>query len=512
MNNRFIKFILILLLVFTPIAFGSVELWAFSLMELGILLIIVLWAIQKLITPNSLATLRCAERAELQTQNSAIRNLSEPEGSPSGAEAPLGRRLSRRPHSAISWVLLSLFLLLVLFQMVPLPAEIVKFLSPKTYALRFELSPLSFELSTSNFSISFVPFLTRIEFLKWLTLSGFFLFLLSWKYFDQRAIRKLILVVLCVGVFESLYGMFEFFSGHKHILHLKMDHLISSVTGTFINRNAFAGYLLMVIPLSMGYLFSREPHQMGRSMGWRLRLSSLDGKSLLIAFGIVLMILSLLFSASRMGIASLLLSFSLISLLFRNPEEGKRFSRPSILILSLAVLWAAWVGLDAVISRFFTTSESFEDRWTIWVNTFQIIKDYPLFGTGLGTLVQVFPMYRSFHIRGLVTHAENDFLQLIAEVGLLGIGLLGILFFYLFYCGVSGIRSLSFRDPKRYIGMGGIVGILALMFHSLVERNIQIPANAFLYTFIWALVLRAGHAGKRSNSTKSGGYQLEETK
>ena len=457
-----INVILILLIIFTPIAFGSVELWAFSLMELGILLIIILWAIQKIITPNS----------KLKTSQSAIRN----------------------PQSAMVMVLFSLFLLLILFQMLSLPSGLLKILSPKTFELRNSLSVFDSQLLilNSKFSISFVPFLTKVEFLKWLTLSGFFLFLLSWKYFDQRAVRKLILVVLCVGVFESLYGMFEFFSGHKHILYLKMDHLISSVTGTFINRNAFAGYLLMVIPLSMGYLFSREPHQMGRSMGWRLRLSSLDGKSLLIAFGIVLMILSLLFSASRMGIASLFLSFSLISLLFRNPEGGKRFSRPSILILSLAVLWAAWVGLDAVISRFFTTSESFEDRWTIWVNTFQIIKDYPLFGTGLGTFTQVFPMYRSFHIRGLVTHAENDFLQLIAEVGLLGIGLLGILFFYLFYCGVSGIRSLSFRDPKRYIGMGGIVGILALMFHSLVERNIQIPANAFLYTFLWGIVLRIG--------------------
>ena len=474
MMNSMILFLISSLIIFTPIAFGSVELWAFSLMELGILLIIVLWAIQLLLRPALRRVQDSPEphmvQGELKTNHGSLR---------------IPKLKLNTHNSKLSTIFIFLFFLLVLFQMIPLPSGVIKVLSPQTYELRNSLSTFNSQLLTLNskFSISFVPFLTKVEFLKWLTLSGFFLFLLSWKYFDQRAVRKLILVVLCVGVFESLYGMFEFFSGHKHILHLKMDHLISSVTGTFINRNAFAGYLLMVIPLSMGYLFSREPHQMGRSMGWRLRLSSLDGKSLLIAFGIVLMILSLLFSASRMGIASLLLSFSLISLLFRNPEEGKRFSRPSILILSLAVLWAAWVGLDAVISRFFTTSESFEDRWTIWVNTFQIIKDYPLFGTGLGTLVQVFPMYRSFHIRGLVTHAENDFLQLIAEVGLLGIGLLGILFFYLFYCGVSGIRSLSFRDPKRYIGMGGIVGILALMFHSLVERNIQVPSNAFLYTF-----------------------------
>jgi O-antigen ligase len=99
-------------------------------------------------------------------------------------------------------------------------------------------------------------------------------------------------------------------------------------------------------------------------------------------------------------------------------------------------------------------------------------------------------MYRSFHITGLVTHAENDYLQLASEVGLLGIGLLLVTFLFILFKGVSRIRSMSYENPKRYIGIGGLVGILALMFHSIVERNIQVPSNAFLYTFIWALVLK----------------------
>ena len=246
----------------------------------------------------------------------------------------------------------------------------------------------------------------------------------------------------------------------------------------------------MVIPLSVGFLFSREAAQTDRYRGWRHWLSSLDGKTLLIGFSVIVMILGLIFTASRMGILSLLLSFSLISILFRNPEKGRRFSKTAVLIFGLALLWAAWIGLDAVISRFFSVSESFEDRWKIWVNTFQIFKDFPLFGSGLGTFFQVFPMYRSFHVLGLVTHSENDFLQLLSEVGSLGTGLLAALFFFLVWKVFSGIRALTHGEPVRYIALGGLVGILALMFHSLVERNIQVPANAFLYTFIFALVLR----------------------
>jgi O-antigen ligase len=306
---------------------------------------------------------------------------------------------------------------------------------------------------------------------------------------------------MLVGIAESLYGMLEFFSGGSRIFTLDMESQLSSVTGTFINRNYFAGYLLMVIPLSIGFFFSREAFQRVSFMGWRHRLSSFDGKTLLIAFGIIVMTLALLFSASRMGIVSLLLSFSLISFLFRERQKGQKFSRTTVLIFGLAILWAVWIGLDAVISRFFTTSEGFKARWMIWANTFQIFKDFPILGSGLGTFIHIFPMYRSFHVKGFHSHAENDFLQLMSEVGLIGIGLLFVLFLFLFFKGASGIRSLSGKESQRYIGMGGMVGILALMFHSLVERNIQVPSNAFLYTFIFALILRISVVKKKTLSS-----------
>jgi O-antigen ligase len=470
MIDKIIKLLLIGLILFTPIAFGSMDLWAFSLMELGILLIIILWAIQ-----TGIVGLQASQKSFQST----IYN----------------------PQSPIPLVLLALFLLLILFQLIPLPSGILKILSPKTFALR---SALSLEPSASSFPLSFFPLLTQIEFFKWLTLVGLFLFLLGWRPLEQsdRTKRQLLVAVMAAGVLESLYGMFEFFSGHRHILHVAAENLVSSATGTFINRNYFAGYLLMVIPLSMGFLFSREANRVGRFMGWRHWVSSLDGKTLLIGFGVMVMILGLLFSASRMGILSLLLSFSLISLFFRGPWERRSYSRGSILILGLAILWAAWIGLDAVVNRFFGASEGLKGRWIFWVNTFQIFKDFPIFGSGLGTYLQIFPMYRSFYTQGFVSHAENDFLQLASEVGVIGFGLLSVLFFYLLIKVLSGIRSLSDNEPGRYIAIGGLVGILALMFHSLVERNIQIPSNAFLYTFIFALVLRmAPVRGEKKSQT-----------
>jgi O-antigen ligase len=462
MIDRVIKYLLILLLICTPVAFGSMEIWAYSLMEIGILLIIVLGVVRNFFLDDH----------------------------PALAWGPL--------HiDPVTLNALCLFLALVLFQMIPLSSGMMKLISPRTFELRHQL--LMPHDSLPLIPLSFVPFATKIEFFKWFCLAGLFLFLLRWNLSDggYRTSIHLIGVILSLGIAESLYGMFEFFSGHRQILYLNEPTLVPAVTGTFFNRNYFAGYLLMVIPLSCGFLFSREAIRSAFGLeNWRLRISSIDGKTMLIGFGLILMILGLLFSASRMGIASLLLSFSLISFLFRDPHKGNRFSRISVMILGLAILWAAWIGLDAVLSRFLiTSSEDFESRWKIWVNTFQILKDFPLFGSGLGTFPQIFPMYRSFHIRGVVTHAENDFIQLASEVGLIGVGLLCVLFIFLFYRAAAGILKLSRRDPARYIGISGLISILALTFHSTVERNIQVPANAFLFTFIWALVLTLSARG-----------------
>ncbi len=514
MLDSTIEILLILLLIFTPLAFGSQVPWAYFLMELGILLIIILWAAQRLshrLSANRYenksaianAKVDMSSRTSSNSDNGSARRSNELRITSNDSRTTSNYSRITNNYLLITVLLLSLFLGFVFFQMVSLPEGIVKIISPKTFDLRSELSvvhPVTSSQSpiTNNQSLmttlSFYPFATKVEVLKWISLSGLFIFLLQWRLTDNRyrVTKHLIIVIFLVGVFESLYGMFEFFSDRRHIFNLDWSAWISSVTGTFLNRNCFAGYLLMVIPLSIGFLYSREVNQSKHYMGWRHRLSSLDGKNFLLGFGVILMILGLLLSASRGGIVSLLISFSLVVFLFRNPHQSRRFSKTSVLIFGLAVLWLVLIGLDAVISRFFHTPEGLSSRWILWENTAEILKDFPILGSGLGTFTEVFSMYRSSHILALDIQAENDFLQLASEVGAVGILPLIGLFILLFSKAVSGIRSLSPGDPRRYIAVGGLVGILGLMFHSIVQKNLQLPANAFLYTVLWAIVLRIG--------------------
>ena len=448
-----IKLFLLFLFIFTPIAMGSVELWALSVMELTILLMVTLWVLRSFA-------------------------LKGTRGGQDTSDSVLAQKSVDPTIFKTAMILLALFLCLVLFQMANLPSGLTGLLSPKAYELRHQLrmgsDPIEF------FPLSLFPLGTKIEFLKWISLSIFFLFLLHWRGFAEsdRTTRQLIGVILLMGFVESLYGMFLVFKGSGEGTFFE---------GTFASRNHLVGYLLMTIPLGIGFLFSVEAGQIRPGSNWFRRLSFLDGKTLLLGFGIIVMILGLIVSGSRAAILSLLLSLSLSPFLFNDFRKEEKLFKKSALILGLALLWAGWMGTNALATRFFTVSEDMKLRWEIWRNTIQIFKDFPLLGSGLGTFAQIFPMYRSFYFRGLVTHAENDFLQMASEVGLVGFGLLAILFLFLFFKG--GRRICAERSPQRYIGRGALTGILALMVYSLVEKNLQVPANALLYAFLWVVTL-----------------------
>jgi putative inorganic carbon (hco3(-)) transporter len=528
MINRCIFIILTFLLIFTPLAFGSMEIWAFSIMEIGVFVMIVLSVVGYLFQSASKASwspgfsepagptstlhpLASTVDSQSPTLNSQC-DLAFPDSEPGTCNphsdlCHLNPGLETRnpehhyPLFLFPALFLALFFILVLFQLLPLPAGLLQSISPNTVKIRQALSipGSSFSLAGEGLRISFIPFATEIELFKWIALAGFFFFLLRWNSLGRRSSipGRLMTVIMLVGVAESLYGIVEFFSGHRHVLYLDRSSGMSSVMGTFINRNYFAGYLLMVIPLTVGFLFSRQARRLRRVAGWRRRLSDLDGKSLLIGYCIVVMIIALLFSASRMGIISLLLSFTIITLLFRDSDRGETFSTSLAMTATIALVWAGTIGLDAVISRFFEPPESLWGRWEIWRDTWKIVKDFPLFGSGLGTFAQVFPGYRAIYIEAFFTHAENDFLQLASEVGLVGAVFLAVVLSYVLARGFRGVRSASRSDPRRYIGMGSLVGALALLFHSTVERNIQVPGNAFLLTLLLALVFRIGTTSRK---------------
>ena len=128
-------------------------------------------------------------------------------------------------------------------------------------------------------------------------------------------------------------------------------------------------------------------------------------------------------------------------------------------------------------------------------DTLRIIRDHPYRGTGFGTFALATPGYTSWYTEYVIDKAHNDYLQLLSEVGLVG-------FCFAVFWLVGFFRSvlLMVRDsslPFSTLRLGAFCGCLALLIHSLVDFNLQIPANAIYFSVLAALATR-GDIGRVS--------------
>src|SRR5204863_10182740 len=121
-----------------------------------------------------------------------------------------------------------------------------------------------------------------------------------------------------------------------------------------------------------------------------------------------------------------------------------------------------------------TTPQS-EDRDEVARYALRMWKDFPLVGSGLGSFPAVFPRYSAEGTVLSYTHAHNDYLEFAAEAGVLGLAMLGLMVLMSFLVALRA--QYLRRDPvMRGISFASLMGIIALMIHSSVDFNLQIPA------------------------------------
>jgi len=391
---------------------------------------------------------------------------------------------------------LFLGLLIFLFiQVVPLPNFLVKIFSPNVHSFRSLFS--SGSSGIKFMSLSIVPSHTLREGLE---LLAYFLlgFLIVKTVTRRQQISRISYVLVIMGVFQAFYGMFELYNKNPRILFYKKIYGLDSVTGTFVNRNHFSGYLEMIIPLAMGLIIARIDLFSLSGLKWRKKLLRLSEKrlttNLLIIAGIVVMALAVIFSKSRSGVFLLVFTFVLffeLTVLYfgrvRHQQKGiKNFLKVSFLIITFIALY---VGIGSVIERFALDKLLMQEgRPVYWEKVTTIVGDYPLFGTGLGTFASVYPAYEERGQDVRLIHAHNDYLEYLSELGVLGLALL------LGAIGFMVVSSFLIWRVRRHpevkgLALGGIVAIAAILIHSITDFNLHIPANMVLFTVVVSMTM-----------------------
>lgn len=459
----------ITLLIFTPLAFGTVQKWSVSLLEICAFLLLTVFLFKCTIAGS---------------QDTPAEPACDPGHSEAGGVEPLKHGLLKAV-----FILLILFLGLVLLQLLPLPDFILLLVSPTSLQLYEKFGGSAASLH----SISINRFATRQELLLLLAYLSVF-FVIIGHFRTKNQFRTLVMSLFYIGGFLVLFALVQkaTWNGRIFWFYPVEEYLISGkgIWGPYINRNHFAGYLEMVIPFGLGLMIYTAP---GRRSSPDVLQSNRVGRFLAdpnfsvftSCFVVVLIMTAALFATlSRGGIAACVISFIFFVWITRKRRSLR--SRSLLLallalVVSAVVVFAAW---DRIENRF--EDAGYIDRATVWSDSLGIMRDYPLFGSGLGTFESTYLRYQSRHSRTLFDHAHNDYIEAMTDTGLIGTSLAGgaaILLFSALYRRWRIKRSTY----AQCIGAGGLSAAVALAVHSFTDFNLHIPANALLCTVVIAI-------------------------
>jgi O-antigen ligase len=400
---------------------------------------------------------------------------------------------SGRIHLALPvWPLL--FALWVAIQTIPLPSWLAADLSPSRVSSFGRGSlPMS---HVTWITLSINVHSTLVSLLKFLAF--FSAFVLAAHLFDSRKKSSYVVRALVVlGSFEAAYGIFQYLTGWNKIFTYTNTFDAGNAFGTYVNRNDFAGLLEMVLPFVLAATFDSFEKRMlypGANEG---RLTSrgrgsVNFQALFCVFLLAILSVALVFSRSRGGILAAFISLVFIVSLGRIKFRQKDWIVLAVPFLTLVIGYAFWIGLGPVLARFEQLGSpnllQTQMRSAIWKGTVGLIRQYPLTGTGLGTYGTAFRHYQITNVENYVDHAHNDYLEFAAETGWVGFVLLFVPIFSLLVSMTVSFLNDSHRY-RRWIVLGCIGSTLALMIHSLVDFNLQIPANALVF----ATVLGVGY-------------------
>lgn len=385
---------LCVLVLFSVLAHGAVEVWSGSLLEMGAAALLMIW---------SVLTLTDA-KAEIR-------------------------------WNSLGWPLAGFFLI--------------------------GLAQLAFR-ATAN------PFLTRSELLRFAAYMIFF-FLVVQAFRERADFVFLLWFLMFLGFAIALLGIIQHFTSPGKIYWLREFPTGGEPFGPFVNRNHFAGFEELVLPLGLALLVFR---------GLRRDTFSLGVLLTIVPIGAIIL------SGSRSGIICFGFEVAVLALLARSrrTSEGPRFGVLGPVALA-AVALIIWLGAGRAIERFSTLRPgevSLSRRMMMTRSALQIFLAHPVKGTGLGTIVAVFPQYDRLYDGKVVDHVHNDYVEWLAETGLLG-GLCGIAFLWLLYRGAQASFEAEQGHFSRAMHVGAIAAVSGLLLHSLVDFNLHVPSNTLLF-------------------------------
>ncbi len=447
---------LLSLLFSAPLLFGTVEFWSLAFMEVVSFFLLFLWFLLSL----------------------------------------------RRDEPRISFVIPPLFpaivalLGLAAVQVVPLPPSLVKLIAPQTYRIYHEV--ISIEGGLPWLTLSLYPHATILEVVRMLSYFSVY-FLTIQLVRDRESMGRMAGFAILTGSVVSLIGIFQVIFWNGRLLWLRELTQGGTPFGSYVNRNHFAGLMEMLVPVSMGMLIHFLPVT---SSGHRLRDAFSDffthrkvNKVVLDLAALVVMITALFLSLSRGGIVGLCISMLFFGVMLATRNSTRRKGLTIVAVFLLVLVTVGWFGWKPVIDRFErirNADTSSEYRVHNWKDSWEIIKEFPVFGTGLGTYEHIYPRYKTIPAQEKWEHAHNDYVEGAVELGVPGLAT-GLFILGAFHLRVFVVLRKRKSLYCRLLAIGGMSGVTAIAVHSLTDFNLHVGANALYLSFLMGFTIAVAH-------------------
>jgi len=296
-------------------------------------------------------------------------------------------------------------------------------------------------------TISLDPFATQMSALHFAALALFFSISLALVDSASR-IRKLVIVIAVFGFAYAFFAILQSVLSPGKIYGI-YEVRFAVPFGSFVNRHNFAAYMEMTIALPLGMLFAGAVAR---------------DKRLLYITAISLMGVALLMSGSRGGLVAFLVAGVVVGSIF--------------------------IGGESSLTRVAETATSNDittDRGHIWSVTTRVIADNVPLGAGFGALGVAYTAFDTHSGLERAEQAHNDYLQVVADAGLVG-AVIGL--FFLFCLFREGLSSANVDNTlRRGVAVGALAGLFAVLVHSIFDFVLHTTAIALLFITLMTLVV-----------------------